>query len=154
MKRIYTPGLLAVFSMILFFACSSAEEEKDSTKMEAPKAEQEIENTVLEDSVFTEVDKMPVFAGGESELLKHIFNNVVYPEGAKKAGTEGRSIVRFCVNNDGKINRVSILKGASPELDAEAVRVISNLPPFESPGYKDGKAVSVWYVVPISFRLK
>lgn len=154
MKRIFILGCLAVFSLA-FVACSSSEEEKGIMKTESVEALTASQNEAGEpDTVYTVVDKMPVYAGGDSELLKAIFDNIVYPEEAKKTGTEGRSVVRFCVTKNGNVNNVSILQSSSPELDAEAVRVVTNLPPFESPGYQDGKAVSVWYVVPISFRLK
>lgn len=153
MKKIILISLLSVF-VVAFVACSSSVEEKSVTSTEPVEAEQATQATVSEpDSVYTEVDKMPVFTGGDKELLKYILENVVYPEAAKKAGTEGKSFVRFCVKEDGTVDKVSVLKGVSPEIDAEAVRVISNLPAFESPGYKDGEAVSVWYVVPIHFKL-
>jgi len=48
---------------------------------------------------------------------------------------------------------VSILKGVNPELDAESVRVVKTLPPF-TPGRQDGKEVSVWYALPITFKLQ
>ncbi len=55
---------------------------------------------------------------------------------------------------DGSVDKVSILKGVDPELDMEAFRVVNTLPAFEKPGIKDGKAVAVWYMVPINFRLQ
>jgi protein TonB len=47
----------------------------------------------------------------------------------------------------------SVLKGVSPELDEEAMRVVNSLPAFR-PGKQGGKAVPVWYMVPIAFSLK
>ena len=76
-----------------------------------------------------------------------------YPETAKKNNIQGRIIVRFCVNSDGTISQVNVLKGVSPDLDNEAVRVVKTLPAFE-PGRNGGKAVPVWYMVPITFALK
>jgi protein TonB len=57
------------------------------------------------------------------------------------------------ITKTGKVDRVGILEGASPELDAECIRVIENLPEFE-PGRKDGQPVDVWYAVPITFTLR
>jgi TonB family protein len=101
---------------------------------------------------YTEVDVMPVFPGGDEGLLKYIATNVAYPLEAKQAGTQGRVVTKFCVTSNGSIDRVSVLKGVSPELDAEAIRVVSGLPPFQ-PGRQDNRNVDVWYVVPITFTL-
>lgn len=103
---------------------------------------------------FVEVDKMPVFTGGEAALLDYLAKNTKYPEAAKTKGTQGKVIVRFAVETDGVIDKVSILKGVDPELDQEAFRVVSSLPDFEKPAVKDGKDVPVWYMVPINFALK
>jgi TonB family protein len=99
------------------------------------------------------VEEMPMFPGGDSALLMHIAKNTVYPEEAKKAGIQGRVIVRFAVTKTGAVDRVSVIKGVSPELDSEAIRVISALPAFK-PGRQGGVAVDVWYMVPITFTVK
>ena len=106
-----------------------------------------------ENTPYTDVDEMPVYPGGDQALLKYIGNNTNYPDKAKNENIQGRVIVRFCVNENGTINRVSTLKGVCPELDAEAVRVVKTLPAFK-PGKKGGIAVPVWYMVPITFTLK
>jgi TonB family protein len=106
------------------------------------------------DTVFTVVDEFPVFKGGDAALLKYLAENTIYPEHAKKNGTQGKIIVRFAVNVDGSVDKISVLKGVDPELDIEAIRVVSTLPSFEKPGIKDGKAVPVWYMVPINYTLK
>jgi TonB family protein len=79
--------------------------------------------------------------------------NTKYPESAKIAGTQGKVIVRFSVDEQGKAGHETVLKGVSPDLDAEALRVVRLLPRFE-PGRQGGKAVPVWYMVPINFTLK
>jgi len=98
-------------------------------------------------------DIMPVFPGGDAALMKFISENTKYPENAKTEGLQGRVIVRFAVETDGSVDKVSVLKGVDPELDTEAVRVIETLPNFEKPAYKDGKPVPVWYMVPITYKL-
>lgn len=102
---------------------------------------------------FVVVEEMPMFPGGDSALLAYIVKNTVYPEEAKKAGIGGRVIARFCVTSTGAVNQVSVLRGVSPELDKEAMRVVSGLPPFK-PGRQGGKPVDVWYMVPITFSVK
>ena len=102
---------------------------------------------------FVVVEEMPMFPGGDAELLKYIAEHTNYPEVAKENNIQGRIIVRFCVTSKGGVNQVSILKGVDPELDAEAIRVVNTLPAFK-PGKQGGKPVPVWYMVPITFTLK
>jgi len=73
-------------------------------------------------------------------------------EAAKEKGIQGRVILRFCINADGSVDRISVIRGVSPELDAEAVRVIKSLPAWQ-PGKQGGKPVNVWYSVPVTFQL-
>jgi TonB family protein len=105
-----------------------------------------------EGTPFVVVEEMPMFPGGDSVLLAYISQNTKYPQAAKANGIQGRVIVRFCVTDVGGIDRVSVLRGVDPELDAEAVRVVTSLPKFK-PGKQGGKPVNVWYMVPITFAL-
>ena len=102
---------------------------------------------------FVVVEEMPVFPGGDAALLKYISENVRYPESGKTNNIQGRVIVRFCITKEGSINKVSIIRGVDPELDAEALRVVNSLPEF-TPGRQGGKNVPVWYMVPITFSIK
>jgi TonB family protein len=101
---------------------------------------------------FVVVEQMPVYPGGDAELLKYIGSNTKYPETAKNNGTQGRVIVRFCITSKGKVTQAKVLQGVSPELDAEALRVVGTLSDFQ-PGVQGGKPVPVWYMVPITFAL-
>jgi TonB family protein len=134
--------LLALFA---FSSCAS--------KKKAQAAKAEIAPAQPTDDIpFVVVEEMPMFPGGDSALLAYIVNNTKYPALAKTNNIQGRVIARFCVNKEGGVDRVSILKGVDPQLDAEAIRVVSTLPVFK-PGKQGGKAVSVWYMVPITFTL-
>ena len=97
---------------------------------------------------------MPVFNGGDQEILNYIAKNTVYPEAAKINNITGKVIVKLIVEKDGSVSHVEILQGVNPLLDAEAVRVISTLPKFEKPGILNGKPVAVNYMIPITFTLK
>lgn len=114
---------------------------------------EEVQQEEPEPEPFIVVEEMPMFPGGEVELLRYINENTVYPEVAKENNIQGRVIVRFCVTSKGSVDQVSVLKGVDPELDKEAMRVVSTLPPFR-PGKQGGKPVPVWYMVPITFTLK
>jgi len=97
-------------------------------------------------------EQMPVYPGGDAALLKYISRNSIYPGEAKISGKEGRVIVRFCVTETGDVDLVSVIKSVDPDLDAEAVRVVSTLSGFR-PAMQGGKPVPVWYSVPITFTL-
>ena len=114
---------------------------------------EEVQEEEKDPEPFVVVEEMPMFPGGDIELLKYINEHTNYPDVAKENNIQGRVIVRFCVTSKGLVNQVSVLKGVDPELDAEAVRVVSSLPPFK-PGKQGGKPVPVWYMVPITFSLK
>ena len=81
---------------------------------------------------FVVVEEMPMFPGGDAELLKYIGEHTQYPEVAKENNIQGRVIVRFCVTSKGGVSQVSILKGVDPELDKEAIRVVNTLPAFQT----------------------
>ena len=114
---------------------------------------EEIREEEAEPEPFVVVEEMPMYPGGDVELLKYIGEHTQYPEVAKENNIQGRVIVRFCVTAKGGVSQVSILKGVDPELDKEAIRVVSALPAFK-PGKQGGKPVPVWYMVPITFTLK
>jgi TonB family protein len=106
-----------------------------------------------EEYAFVAVEEMPMYPGGDAELLKFIGENTRYPQSAKNANIQGKVIVRFCVTSKGGVSMISVLKGISPDLDAEAIRVVSTISNFR-PGRQGGKPVPVWYMVPIAFTLK
>ena len=107
---------------------------------------------LVKDEPFVVAEEMPVYPGGDAELLKFIKDNAIYPGEAKAEKIEGRVIIRFIVNTEGNVEGISVLKGVNPLLDAEAMRVCSMLKGF-SPGRQSGKAVNVWYMAPVNFVL-
>ena len=108
---------------------------------------------IISETPFVVVEEMPMYPGGELELLRFIAENTHYPDSAKAQGVEGRVIVRFIVTTEGNVEGLSVIKGVHPLLDAEAIRVVSMLSGF-NPGMQGGRAVNVWYMVPITFTLK
>ena len=107
----------------------------------------------MNEQVFTVVEKMPSFPGGDAELLKSIATNIKYPKESQDNGEQGRVICSFIVGRDGSVNNPEVLRGVTPLLNEEAVRVINTMPRW-NPGMQRGKAVAVKYTVPITFRLK
>lgn len=108
---------------------------------------------VEETKVFTSVEQMPQFPGGEAELLKWITTHIKYPAIAMENNVQGKVVVQFVVTRDGSIGEVKIARGKDPDLDKEAMRVVKTLPKF-IPGKMNGQAVNVWYTLPINFKLQ
>ncbi|HLP71733.1 MAG TPA: TonB family protein [Bacteroidales bacterium] len=112
----------------------------------------EVEDQVKEQEPFIVVEEPPVFPGGLEALLRYVATNVVYPEICRENNIQGRVIVKFCVTATGGVSMISILKGIDPELDREAMRVVSTLPAFK-PGKQGGRPVPVWFMLPVLFKL-
>lgn len=103
--------------------------------------------------IFTNVEQMPMYPGGEGALLGYLRDNIHYPTVAAENGVQGRVVVGFVVERDGSITDVKILRGVDPSLDREAMRVVKSMPRW-NPGKQNGSAVRVKYQVPVSFRLQ
>jgi len=100
------------------------------------------------DSIYLNVEKMPIIKGGFSAVGKKI----KYPNIAKQMGMQGVVYIGFIVNSEGKVEDPKILKSVAKILDEEAIRVVEKEIEFE-PGYQEGKAVPVRFVLPIKFKL-
>lgn len=95
----------------------------------------------------------PQFQGGEPALLKFLQENIKYPAQAVKDSVQGRVVVQFIIDSLGYIGETKVVRSVREDLDREAVRVVKMLPRF-SPGREYGKAVNVWYTLPVTFMLK
>jgi len=107
----------------------------------------------VEEKVYTVIEQMPQFPGGENELLSYIGKNLKYPIIAQENGIQGKVIVRFVVTKTGAVDKVEVVRQLDPACDREAMRVIRSLPKF-IPGKQNGVNVSVWYTLPITFKLE
>lgn len=85
-------------------------------------------------------------------MVKFITQNLKYPAVSYDEGIQGKVIIGFVVNNDGKVSNVKILKSLDKYCDEEAKRVVQMFPKF-TPGIKQGKPVKVHYSLPIEFRI-
>jgi protein TonB len=121
------------------------EEKKEEPKPE-PKPEKE--------EVFRSAAHMPSFPGGDAALMSFINKNIKYPQVAQDNGVQGKVIVQFVVEKDGRVGEVKVARGVDKDLDREAVRVCKMLPKF-SPGRNAvGDPVRVWYTLPVTFKLQ
>ena len=114
-------------------------------KVEAPKE--------VKEEVFRSVEQMPQFPGGEAALMKYLQSHINYPPMAAENNVQGRVVVQFVVDKTGKVGEVKVVRSVDKDLDKEAVRVCKSLPKF-TPGRQNGQAVSVWYTLPVTFKLQ
>jgi protein TonB len=111
------------------------------------------EKEVAEPEIFTIVEEMPGFPGGEAKLFEYLGKETKFPPMARDAGIQGTVFVRFVVYEDGAIKDVTVVRSVHPALDEEAIRVIKAMPKWK-PGKQRGKPVRVQYNLPIKFILR
>lgn len=103
-----------------------------------------------DDAVYSMVSEQPSFPGGMQEMMKFISDNRKYPAEAKAKDIHGKVIVAFVVERDGSLSDVKIRRGIGYGCDEEAIRLIKSMPKW-TPGKKNGKAVRVSMMLPVSF---
>jgi len=149
--------ILPVVVMLLFFNCTfqtkKAEpvNEVNTVQQSTDKAQDE---PVSKDGkqIYSTVEVMPQFPGGDVGLMKWLQDEIQYPREAQDKGIQGRIVVRFVVTPDGSIENAEVVKSLDPLLDQEAVRVVKNMPKW-IPGKQDGKPAYVYYSLPVVFKL-
>lgn len=112
--------------------------------------EEEEEEEVMQ--IFSVVEEMPSFPGGDPGRIKYLSENIQYPQMAKESGIQGTVYITFVVERDGSVTDVRILRGIGGGCDEEAIRVVKNMPRW-APGKQRGKPVRVQYNLPIKFQL-
>ena len=105
------------------------------------------------EKVYTWLEEMPKFPGGDIELMKFFSQNLVYPEIAKRAGVEGKVILSFIVDKNGNITDVKIAKSIGAGCDEEAMRVLKTMPHW-IPGKQNGNPVLTRINLPVVFKLR
>jgi len=111
-------------------------------------------DTVVKDAeVFSVVEIMPEFPGGEEARMKFLHDNLKYPEELRDSAIAGRVMIGFVVEVDGSITNVEVVRSVHELLDAEAVRVTKLMPNWK-PAMQRGKPVRVRFRMPINFTIK
>ena len=123
---------------------------------------EQIKEVVVEDKkpveekpaeIFKSVEQMPQFPGGDEALIKYLSSHINYPPMAAENNIQGRVVVAFVVDKTGKVGEVNVVRSVDKDLDREAVRVCKSLPKFV-PGRQNGQPVSVWFTLPVTFKLQ
>ncbi len=128
--------ILITFALVSIFSIANAQQS----------------DTTSQNRIFTFVEQEPTPLGGMFRFYQYIGENTKYPDGAVKKRIEGKVFVTFVVEKDGSLTDVKTLRGVSPDIDAEAIRVISKAPNWK-PGIQNGRPVRVQYSMVINFKL-
>lgn len=100
------------------------------------------------------IDELPRFMGESADSFKEwVSSNLKYPEGALGRGAEGTVVINFAVGENGYLTDITVAKGVAPDLDSEAVRIISMSPQW-TPALKDGNPVKLYFQFPVIFLLR
>ncbi|MCF2581531.1 M56 family metallopeptidase [Bacteroides caecigallinarum] len=156
----YALFAIPAFALLLAgnISCSSEATKTDDVKEKAATEKPEVveapaEKAETKDEVFMVVEKMPEFPGGIQELMSFLSKNAKYPASAMAKNVQGRVIVQFVVEKDGTPTEFKVIRSVDPDLDAEALRVMKEMPKWK-PGMQRGQVVRVKYTVPVTFRLQ
>ncbi|MDR1632436.1 MAG: TonB family protein [Dysgonamonadaceae bacterium] len=116
-------------------------------------AEHKVITEAPKEQIFEHVEQMPQFHGGDAELMKWLRDNINYPTIAAEQGIQGKVTLRFVVRPDGSVDDVQVVRSLEPSCDKEAVRAVKKMPRW-IPGRQNGNPVSVYYSLPVTFRLQ
>lgn len=105
-------------------------------------------------NIYNYVRQMPAFVGGHEAMMAFLGRNLRWPENGGRICVEGRVFVNFIVGKEGRLRESKVIKGLHPLSDAEALRLARLLDGRFTPGIQDGRAVEVYYTVPVTFRIK
>jgi protein TonB len=138
---------------ISVFDVINGSEEGDVLKAKQVLVTEVVKPREEETKIFTVVEQMPSFPGGEAALMQYLSKNIKYPPFAEENNIQGRVICTFVVERDGSVSDIRIARSVDPSLDKEAIRVVSGMPKW-IPGRQNGQMVRVKYTLPVTFRLQ
>ena len=103
-------------------------------------------------TIYNNVEVMPSYPGDMAECYMFVARQMHYPEEAEEKGIEGRVLIRFVVEKDGRLTNFEVIESPDPLLSNEALRVLKQMPKW-IPAKNKSKDVRCRYSMPILFRL-
>jgi len=91
--------------------------------------------------------QMPELIGG----LSTYYLNIDYPDEARVAAIQGRLVLEFVVETDGRVSNITVLQPLHPSCDSAAVRAL-RISRF-APGVHNGVTIPVKMRLPVRFEL-
>jgi len=152
--KLFLVLLVIILALVTFSSNVTGQEStKLKTDVKPPPPQRPSRYEVIgNDTVYSYTNEMPQFTGGNDGLKKFKIKNLKYPKKIKKLGIEGMVLVRFIIEKNGSVSDIKIMRGASPSLDAEAIRVTKLMPAWQ-PGKENGKPVKFMFMTGFDFLL-
>ena len=108
----------------------------------------------VEDEIFLIAETMPSFMDGTIETFRAwVMQNVKFPQIAADNNIQGRVVLSFVIDKDGRLTDIEVLQSPDRSLSEEAIRVLSKSPKW-SPGKQRNQTVRVKYTLPVEFRMQ
>ena len=104
-------------------------------------------------NLYVVTDELPSYPGGTEALQRFLMKNIQYPANAKNKGIEGKVYINFIVDAEGAVTNAKVMRGISPDLDAEALRIV-NLMQGWKPASHNGEPLSMGVTMPVEFKVK
>jgi protein TonB len=147
MKKIFIIALL-------FFAFSNTKAQTKSVpkKDTVDKVEIDSFKTTASTTHISVYQEASFPGGGTNNLFRYIKKNLKYPEDSYQKGVQGIVIVSFFVEKDGSLQDIKVEQSVSPDIDAEALRLIKSSPKW-MPAMQDSKLVRESFKVPVTFKI-
>jgi protein TonB len=112
-----------------------------------------VEETIEDDQPFVKVEQMPSFRGGDLMTFRNwVMEGLRYPQIAQENGIQGRVLLSFVIEKDGRLTNIQVIQTPDTLLSDEAIRVLKTSPKW-TPGKQRNHVVKVRYTLPIEFRL-
>ena len=105
---------------------------------------------------FNDCDVRPMFLNSHDPaqfLQRWVYQYLRYPQSAVEEGVQGRVVVDFIIEKDGRITGARVIRSVDPRLDEEALRVVNASPKWR-PGRVNGQKVRTSMTIPIEFVLE
>jgi protein TonB len=116
-------------------------------------AEVQENNVVEKEKLKVAVEIVPSFPGGPEAFKAFLQKNMTYPGLAQKSGIAGTVIVSFIVEENGKSDKMKIIRGLPGGCNEEALRVLTLMPSW-IPGKRRGVFARFMMVLPVEFALR
>ncbi len=113
-----------------------------------------VEETIEDDQPFLIAETMPSFQGGDLNAFRNwVQKQLIFPQIALENGIQGRVVLSFVIEKDGRLTNVQVLQTPDRSLSEEAIRVLKQSPKW-SPGKQRNQTVRVKYTLPVDFRVQ
>ena len=108
----------------------------------------------VEDDVFITAETMPSFMDGDLYAFRTwVQQNVKFPQIALENNIQGRVVLSFVIDKDGRLTNIEVLQSPDRSLAEEAIRVLNKSPKW-SPGKQRNQTVRVKFTLPVDFRVQ